>query len=225
MNVSAIIQTQKPNKSNLKCISTFREFHEDAFITIVADEVCDFSSYRQKYNVNIVYSDIKCDPRGNLTFTTFQEYLRRIYNHCLSCESEFVLILEDDVVTYKQISLFPKTSCAGPRINLYRRPLITFLQQKFNTTIDYGYGMSGGSIFKRNDFIKSYEQNINFEYFSLFDDRIPYYSDVGLTLLFQLSGYEYSEWEDVSEKFHKDTNQRIYRDAAIDHNDKRLYGK
>ena len=55
------------------------------------------------------------------------------------------------------------------------------------------------------------------------DNRIPYYSDVGLTLLFQISGFAYSEWMDVSEKFHQDPNQRIIRDSAIDHNDKRLY--
>lgn len=223
MNVSGIIQTQKPNKSNLKCVSSFREFHKNAVITIVADQICDFSSYQQQYNARVTYSDIKCDPRGKLTFSTFKEYLSRIYNHCLSCQSEFVVILEDDVVTYKTISHSPITSCAGPRTNLYSEPLIKFLQQKFNTKINYGYGMSGGSIFKTSDFIKSYKQNIDFEYFSLLDNRIPYYSDIGLTLLFQLCGYEYSEWEDVSEKFHQDINQRIYRDAAIDHNDKRLY--
>lgn len=223
MNVSAIMQTQKPTRSNLKCISSFREHHPNSPITIVADEVCDFSDYQKKYNVDVVYSNIKCDPRGRLTFETFKEYINRIYNHCKSCNSEFVVILEDDVVTYKTITKYPLTSCAGPRTNSYEPTLVDFLQKKFNNKINYGYGMSGGSIFKSEDFLKSYENFSNLEFFSLLDKRIPYYSDVGLTLLFQLSGYHYSEWQDVSEKFHNDVRQRIFRDAALDHNDKRLY--
>ena len=223
ISVSAILQTQKPNPSNLSCISSFRKYHSSSPITIVADEFCDFSNYEKKYDVKVKYSNIKCDPRGKLNFSTFREYLKRIYDHCTEYSQEFVVILEDDVMTYKTISRRPSTSCAGPRINPYQAALTALLQEKFNSKNFYGYGMSGGSIFKSQDFIKSYEKNIDFEYFSLKENRIPYYSDIGLTLLFQLSGYEYSEWEDVSEKFHKDPNQRIYRDAALDHNDKRLY--
>jgi hypothetical protein len=223
ISTSAILQTQKPNSSNLACISSFRKYHDSSHITIVTEQICNFSEYEEKYNVEVVNSNIKCDPRGRLNFLTLREYLKRIYQHCIKTQEEFTVILEDDVMTYKPISKRPLTSCAGPRINPYQEGLIRFLQEKFNSKNFYGYGMSGGSIFKTEDFINSYEKNIDFEFFSLKDSRIPYYSDVSLTLLFQLSGYEYSEWEDVSEKFHKDINQRIYRDSALDHNDKRLY--
>jgi hypothetical protein len=223
MIISALLQTVSPNKSNKQALSSFRQFHPDAEISIIVDGNSDFEDYSKEFNTKIIRDNQKCDPRGGLTFDTFDNYLQRINTHCLLSNSEYVVILEDDVMTYKSISKFPKTSCAGPRINPYSERLKYFLQNKFSSQENYGYGMSGGSIFKRNDFLKSFDNRPNFQTYSLMDNRIPYYSDVGLTLLFQISGFAYSEWMDVSEKFHQDPNQRIIRDSAIDHNDKRLY--
>jgi|LakMenEpi03Aug12_release.lakeMendotaPanAssembly.Ray.scaffolds.fasta_scaffold201007_3 hypothetical protein len=223
MIISAVLQTVSPNKSNKQVLSSFRQFHPDAEISIIVDGNSDFEEYAEKFNTNIIKDNNRCDPRGGLTFDTFDKYLQRINAHCLVSKSEYVVILEDDVMTYKSISKFPNTSCAGPRINPYSERLNCFLQNKFNTQENYGYGMSGGSIFKREDFLKSFHNRPNFQTYSLMDYRIPYYSDVGLTLLFQIAGFSYSEWMDVSEKFHGDPNQRIIRDSAIDHNDKRLY--
>lgn len=223
MNISAVLQTVDPNKSNKKVLSSFRKFHPSSEISIIVDGNSDFQSYAKEFDTKIIYDNKKCDPRGRLTFSSFDDYLQRINTHCTTSSSDYVVILEDDVMTYKSISKFPNTSCAGPRINLYSEVLNNFLQNKFNTTTNYGYGMSGGSIFKRKDFLKSFDNRPDFQIYSLMDNRIPYYSDVGLTLLFQVSGFEYSEWMDVSEKFHQDPNQRIFRDSAIDHNDKRLY--
>ena len=223
MIISALLQTVSPNKSNKQVLSSFRQFHPDAETSIIVDGNSDFEDYSKEFNAKIIRDNQRCDPRGGLTFDTFDNYLQRINTHCLLSNSEYVVILEDDVMTYKSISKFPKTSCAGPRINPYSERLNYFLQNKFSSQENYGYGMSGGSIFKRDDFLKSFEHRPNFQTYSLMDNRIPYYSDVGLTLLFQISGFAYSEWMDVSEKFHQDPNQRIIRDSAIDHNDKRLY--
>jgi hypothetical protein len=223
MIISALLQTVFPNKSNKQVLSSFRQFHHDAEISIIVDGDSNFEDYAVEFNTKIIRDNNRCDPRGGLTFDTFDNYLQRINTHCVMSKSDYVIILEDDVMTYKSISKFPNTSCAGPRINPYSERLNQFLQNKFSSQENYGYGMSGGSIFKREDFLKSFENRPNFQTYSLMDNRIPYYSDVGLTLLFQISGFAYSEWMDVSEKFHQDPNQRIIRDSAIDHNDKRLY--
>lgn len=224
--VSAFLQTVTHNKSNYTAIKTFRNFHPNSDITIYSDNGDSFDDYSKEFDAKFLIDQHHIDPRGKLNYDKLIIYFNRIKQHCLNTNSDYVVILEDDVMTYKEISIYPDTECAGPRVNPYSFNLNTYLQNKFNTKDIYGYGMSGGSIFHREKFLYSISSVSKLEELkklNYFDDRICSYSDVGLTLIFQLNGYTYGIWYDVSEKYHNDPAQIIVRDAALDHNDKRLY--
>lgn len=221
--ISAFLQTVTHNKSNYRTIQTFREHHPNSDITIYSDNGENFSDWAKEFNTNFLIDNNKADPRGRLDKNKLSTYLYRIQQHCLISDSEYVVILEDDVMTYKTIALYPDTECAGPRMIPYSYQLNMYLRKKFSTSDLYGYGMCGGSIFMRNKFLDSISTLTEAIDLHILDNRVCSYSDVGLTLIFQLMGYKYSIWKDVSEKFHSDPRQRIFRDAALDHNDKRLY--
>lgn len=221
--VSAFLQTHTHNDSNHKALATFRQFHPDSDITIYSDNGEDFSDFAKEFSANFLIDTNSADPRGALDCDKLSIYIDRIKQHCIRTTSDYVVILEDDVMTYKTISLYPVTECAGPRIIWYSKELNKYLQHKLGSNISYGYGMCGGSIFLRDKFLDSLQVLDELKSIYELDSRICKYSDVGLTLLFQLSGFSYSIWQDVSEKFHADPMQRIFRDAALDHNDKRLY--
>lgn len=224
--LSAFLQTVRHNRSNYKSIKTFRYFHPSSDITIYSDNGDIFNDYAEEFNTKFFIDEYNVDPRGKLNYEKLKIYFDRIKQHCINTDSDYVVILEDDVMTYKTISIYPETDCAGPRINPYHPALNQYLQNKFGNKGIYGYGMSGGSIFHREKFLHSISDISRLEELNLLnylDDRICSYSDVGLTLIFQLSGYKYGVWYDVSEKYHNDPTQIINRDSALDHNDKRLY--
>jgi hypothetical protein len=151
-----------------------------------------------------------------------EEYFKRIYEHCISVNSEWVVILEEDVITLRNINYFPTTECAGPRLNSYSPELTNFLIKNYGDK-QYGYGMCGGSIFKRKSFIDAFNKFLDLKSCVQYDNRITGWSDIPLTLIFHLAGLDYSVWHEISEKTHP--SLPIIRDGAFDHAYKYWYGK
>ncbi len=223
--ISAYIQCHANQTALYQTLASFRKFYPTEPITLVSDCGDDFSQFAERFALNYYRSEKNCDPRGNLGKYGALEYLKRIYEHCLTTTSNYVVILEEDVITHRKIKRFPLTDCGGPRFNNLADPLNRYLQQTNNTTNDYGYAMCGGSIFDREVYIKCYEkQNLDLDFLASLDTRIVQYSDVVLTVIFLINGYSYGIWEEVSESNHPIEGLRIFRDAAFDHNDKRWYG-
>jgi hypothetical protein len=154
-----------------------------------------------------------------------REYLTRIYEHCLRVASDYVVILEEDVITLRRINRFPSSDCGGPRFNSLADPLNHYLRKINNTNLDYGYAMCGGSIFDRRVYLGCYEkQNLDLDFLGTLDKRVVQYSDVVLTVIFLINGFSYSVWDEVSETNNPLEHRRIFRDAAFDHNNKKWYG-
>jgi hypothetical protein len=223
--ISAYIQCHSNKAALYQTLVSFRNVYPNEHITLVSDCGDDFSKFANRFDLYYYRSDKSCDPRGTLGKDGALEYLRRIYEHCLRVTSDFVVLLEEDVITQRRIKRFPLTDCGGPRANSLADPLNRYLQKINNTTHDYGYAMCGGSIFDRRVYIKCYEKhNLDLDFLQSLDERIVQYSDVVLTVIFLINGYSYGVWDEISETNHPEEHMRIFRDSAFDHANKKWYG-
>lgn len=224
--LSAYMQCFSNKAAVYQTLRSFRTYYPSERITLVSDAGEDFTRFAAHFNLHYHWSGQHCDPRGQLGETGAREYLRRIYDHCVRADSDFVVLLEEDVTTCRKVRQFPTTACAGPRRNAFSDQLNRYLQDLNGTSLDYGYGMCGGSVFDRRTFIDSYEKrNLDLALLSTLDTAVIHYSDLPLTLIFLVNGHAYSIWPEVSERYHPMEELRIHRDAAFDHNDKRWYGQ
>lgn len=223
--ISAYIQCYSNKTALYHTLSSFRRCYPHETVTLVSDCGEDFERFRDHFNLRYYRSDKRCDPRRSLGEEGAVEYLRRIYDHCATARSDFVVVLEEDVTTRRRVRRYPVTDCAGPRLNRFTDQLNRYLQEINGSTQDYGYAMCGGSIFSRRVFMRCYERhNLDLGFLAALDQRIVQYSDVPLTVMFLVNGYSYGVWDEVSEKNHPVEHLRILRDSAFDHNDKRWYG-
>lgn len=223
--ISAYIQCYSNKRALYETFTTFRAVYDTEAITLVSDCGEDFSKFAEHFHLHYYRSQRRAVP-GNLGEDGAREFLRRIYEHCLRVPSDYVVILEEDVVTRRRIRSFPTTDCGGPRFNRLAEPMNRYLQRLNNTTQDFGYVMCGGSIFRRPAFINSYEKhNLDLEFLSTLDERVVVNMDVVLTVIFLINGYSSGVWQEVSESKHPKKGWRIFRDAAFDHADKTWYGR
>jgi hypothetical protein len=222
--ISAYIQCYSNKRALYETLLSFRNVYPNEPITLVSDCGDDFSKFAEHFDLYYYHSEKKGDP-GNLGKDGALEYLKRIYEHCLRVTSDYVVILEEDVITHRRIKRFPLTDCGGPRFLSYPDPLNRYLQEINKTTHHYGYGVCGGSIFDRQVYIKCHEkQNLDLDFLESLDERIVKAGDRVLTVNFLINGYSYGVWDEVSETNHRLEQWRIFRDSAFDHANKKWYG-
>lgn len=222
-DISAYLQVYSNQKAVFECLKSFKTFYKNTPITLVSDNGDDFSEISNFFKTQYVHADKNILPKGKMSgIDGVDEYLKRIYNHCLNNKTEWVVLLEEDVRTIRHIRSFPNTECAGPRLNPYSVALTNHLKELHGIK-EYGYGMCGGSIFKRKSFIDAYENNNNIKNYLKYDERLAGWGDIPLTLIFHINGYNYSIWEEVSEILHP--SMPLIKDSAFDHAYKYWYNK
>lgn len=220
--LSVYFQVYSNRKAVFECLKSFRQFYSEENITLVSDAGENFSDFSDTFKLNYLHKEKNILPKGRMCgIECVNEYLNRIYEHCLNSKSKWVLLMEEDVKTLRKIKKFPSTECAGPRLNQYSSTLTQHLIDNFGNK-NYGYGMCGGSIFNRECYIESYK-NQNIEQYVQYDNRLSGWGDIPLTLLFHINGYNYSVWDEVSESTH--ITSPIIRDSAFDHAYKYWYNK
>lgn len=222
-SISAYMQCWSEKLATHYALSSFRRSYPTETITLVSDQGEHFDGFAARFRLHYYRSEHKADPR-NLGIAGAREYLRRIHDHCLQSTSDFVVLLEDDVTTRRRIRRFPTADCAGPRSNPFAEPFNAHLRRSLGTTHDYGYGLCGGAIFRRQAFLHCYGRPLDLDRLARLDDGIVTFSDMVLTALFLVNGYSFQIWDEISEEHHPVPELRIVRDAAFDHADKRLYG-
>ena len=215
-NFSVHMQCYKNELAVEKCIESFRKWYPNEQFRLVSDNGSDFSELAKRYNLVFDYKSHNILPKGK--FANKEDvyiYLERIYETCLLFDSEWIILFEDDVLTKGHIIEYPSTSVAGISNHSYSYPLLQHLNDN-----NAGYGMCGGSIFKRKVFIECYERkNFDIKLLSKLDERVAIWTDLPLTLLFQINEYEYSIWRGVDEP-----TSGIYKiGSAFQHNYKEFY--
>lgn len=212
-SISVYMQVYSHKRAVFEALKSFRTFYKSEQITVLSDDGEDFSSICKAANARYIHSETRT-TQGTMNIDGVHEWLRRIYEHCISVDSEWVLLFEEDVRTLRKIRTFPKTEAGGPRMNRYSPELTRKLIEEFGYK-DYGYGLAGGAAWKRQAYIDAYNGNRNVDDYVKYDDRVAVWADIPLTLLFHINGFNYSEWEEISEITH--VRAPIVRDSAFDH--------
>jgi hypothetical protein len=137
------------------------------------------------------YIDRKDSPGINIPKQV--EFLNRLINICSNTESKWILILEDDVLIKRPIINFPHSDCGKNRE-------------------DIGF-LGGGSIFKRETFLKIFETHNEDSILKLIESNRDacWAGDVLLKLLFSSIGARSQKWVELAEpNYFDDTDHAIY---------------
>lgn len=225
-SISVYMQVYNHKRATLEALRSFRTFYRTEPVTVLSDDGEDFASICEAAKARYIHAQTRTrqGPHhgAGMGLDGVLEYLRRIYEHCISVDSDWVVLFDEDVRTLRRIRAFPGTDAAGPRMNPYSPALTQRLIAEFGHR-QYGYGICGGAIWRRMSFIKAYESNRSIAQYVRYDDRLDQWSDIPLTLLFHINSLTFSVWNEVSELTHP--HSPIVRDSAFDHAYKRWYGE
>lgn len=228
-SISAWMQVYKHQRAVFEALRSFRTHYRHEPVTVVSDNGDDFTQICRAFNAKYIHESVRTvvgpGEQRTLNRTTLDgiyEVFRRLYEHCTSTDTDWVVFLGPDVRTIRRIRGFPATPIAGARRNPFSVELTEHLKQKFGDK-EYVYGAAGGSIFNRQAYISAYEGNRNIGEYVKYDERVGIYDDLAFGLLFFINGIEYSVWDDVSEILHE--SYPVIRDSAFDHGYKYWYDK
>jgi hypothetical protein len=187
-------------------LNKFREFYPTSPIYLVSDNGHDYSYLKEmfsnietiKENTEVVGVARNCDEyiqihkgKNDHFMEIVMEFLRRLNNACLYCKTDYILLMEPDVLVRGPLTM-PSADLVGPTANVMPRVIQDYILKhggKNNGT----WGPSGG-IMKTKSFQKIYKKLIKdpsklYDGVAL-DPRMICY-DYLLAFLFSLYGYTY----------------------------------
>ncbi|NDB82718.1 MAG: hypothetical protein EB127_08260 [Alphaproteobacteria bacterium] len=200
-----------------KAIEAFRLHYPTSKIDLYEDGSTDYDIIKDRFNVNLTRI-----PQSGLSFQTHGRpihsletnfiWLNRIYESCVGylSDCDWILLYEDDVWCRRKIQIDPTMDLEGAGGPLWKPELYKFLLEYHNIpdTEDRsywssngtfeGYGACGGTIFKRESFLKAYAgvKEIPWGKIKEIDDRPLEWSDASLTLVFQMANLKTGKWRD-----------------------------
>ncbi len=217
-------QTWKNEKATEFAITKFREFFPTTKMRVVSDNGGDYSHFVEKYGIDFTFSDINVLPGGRFDkIEGCYEWLKRVNDTCLKYNEEWIVIFEDDVLTVNSNIIFPTEDSGGMIAWPHLSPMKNVLMNRNQKNQLWGYGMCGGSIFRREAFLDSYSKINEFvlEELLQYDNRIIIYGDILINCFLQYFGYSYQIWEGTDDMTYPD---RIVSDkACFIHGYKALY--
>lgn len=217
-------QTWKNEQALQFVLENFRKYFSENPVRVVSDAGADFSKFSKKYNFDFEWCEINTLPMGKMAgVSACYEWLSRVNDTCLAYDTDWVVIFEDDVLTQNDNIIFPKEDSAGFIVWPWKNELANFLASRNTKNKNWGYGMCGGSIFKRDSFINSY---IKIEKFNLYelaklDGRIITHTDTLINCFLQFFGYSYQTWDCLTDMLYP--NIEPSKTACFAHGYKNLY--
>jgi len=191
-------QTYNNKKAVDYTISEFRKYFPIEEYRLISDNGEDFSDLEEKFNINFVFKNKNTFPGGRFqNIQNCYDWLERVNETCELYNTEWVVIFEDDVLTQNNDIQFPTEDSAGMSPHQWSPGLTTLLKTKNTKNKNWGYGMCGGSIFRRESFLQSYKKidEFDLEIISRLDKRIIGYSDTLINSFLQYFGYSYQKWD------------------------------
>jgi hypothetical protein len=215
-------QTWKHEKAAEFAITKFREYFPNEQLRLISDNGLDYSHFIPKYNIDFEFSNIGTGSRLK-TIDACYVWLERVFNTCILYDTEWIVIFEDDVLTQNNSITFPTEDSGGMICWPWKNELTQLLKSRNNKNQMFGYGMCGGSIFRRESFINAYSRIHEFDlkYIGSLDNRVTGYSDTLIGCFLQYFGYSYQIWEGTDDMTYPD---RIPSETAcFIHGYKELY--
>lgn len=223
IKIGAHFVCYKNKRATFEALKSFRQWFPQSRVHLCSDNGDDFSDLADHFNC--LY-DHYPDAAGNGVTTAFDtvgqamNWFRRLYYTCGQFnESDWIVILEDDVRTQGLIRFMPKTPMAGPCTMPFSEAAQFALKLRHPGLTIHGYSGCGGTIIHRESFLKAFENFYDIGQATLLDDRLARHSDAMLTFLFLWNGFENGPWADQSE-----LSRGVGRPgAAFDHQFKKFY--
>jgi hypothetical protein len=225
-------QTWKNRPAVEFALENFRKYYPTASVRMVSDAGEDFSDLAQRFGCEFVYEDINVLPRGVLSGHPASgvtdvnpigayHWLRRLYDTCKVLDTDWILIMEDDVLTKGIVQEFPHTHAGGIASFPFHEELFKVMYERNTTNFTWGYGMCGGTVVRREFIVYAYENHLH--EFSLgelskLDDRIYGWADILLTAFILFCNGTYSLWDGVDQ-----VEYGLKPTAAFQHNVKNAY--
>ena len=215
-------QTWKHEKAAEFAITKFREYFPNEQLRLISDNGLDYSHFIPKYNIDFEFSNIGTGSRLK-TIDACYVWLERVFNTCILYDTEWIVIFEDDVLTQNSNITFPTEDSGGMICWPWKNELTQLLKSRNNKNQMFGYGMCGGSIFKRESFINAYSRIHEFDlkYIGGLDNRVIGYCDTLIGCFLQYFGYSYQIWESTDDMTYP--NRIPSETACFIHGYKELY--
>lgn len=217
-------QTWKNKKAVHKVLTDFRKYFPSNPIHLISDNGADYTDYSNEFNLKYTFKNNNVFPGGKFgKIEDCYEWLNRLNTTCKMFETEWVVLFEDDVITQGNKINFPQSDSGGFIVNEWRMELTKKLQEVNKNNVNWGYGMCGGSIFKRDAFLNAYKNIDKFplDELSQLDTRIIGWSDTLINCFLQYFGYTYSVWNGMDDMSWP--NRKISKNACFIHGYKELY--
>ena len=218
MTLGVFHQVYTRPKATEEAIKSFRQFHPDTPYVLICDGGKSFHRIAKKYDCFYVHEENNLGYKdhthahqvkfGNIPIGTgiygmtkekVLEWLRRFRLACTLCNTDHILMMEDDILIRGEINVPETWEFAGQAKpgNLLQEEFMRYLTEKYGVewNVNY-YGTGGGSIFNANTFLENYERVIK-----IFDEEFDYiknnlcgnlgWVDVWMHMYYFLCGKQY----------------------------------
>ena len=195
--------SNKPHATEF-AIANVRKHHPNAYYHLCVDgqNMEEFYRIAKKYDCDFVYYDRKLggpvQPYG-YNEDKIDEFLSRFHKAFESCDTSHIMMMEDDVLILKPISVYPnwKHACHNVTSDNFFPEKLKDLCAKYGIRPNWNsYGAGGGSIFNTYIFLDSYP-NVKHILFDIIYEIGREYPTIGwldcfLNVFYYICGCEYS---------------------------------
>jgi hypothetical protein len=163
-------------------------------------EYCNDNTFYKKSNIRYYGTGPNSYWKDN--WEIWFSYYQRLKDACEICKTDYIMVMEDDVLITQPIVIKNDFDFCGPCSGRLSHKIINYIEQKINETISPFYGLCGGAIFNAKKFLENYDKilfnlkNYHYEYSSNLTDLVAIVGDGNFTIQFNLLGLKYncSEW-------------------------------
>ena len=184
----------------------FRKHFPDSPYVILSDCGDDFSEY-QNDKTFFIKSELRNYGGGSGAVRLFTnpendyvwiDWYERIKKACELCQTDYLIMMEDDVLIKSNFKIDFDFDICGPTINKLDGMIIKFIENIVGYKISGWYGFNGGCMLNCKTYLQNYDNLIqNFKkYHKIYTDNyqnlIALAGDANTMIQFYLLGKEYS---------------------------------
>lgn len=231
MNISVFYQVYKNKKATEFVLQNFRKYFSDNKIVLISDGGDNFFDLKEKYNCeyfeeeNIFGNEVNKYPKYPYNSYRMLKWWERQKLVCDITNSDYTMILEDDVLIQNKFEIKNNFSLMGVRVGCFLSDtMIKEIKEKGKIDVPK-YGMCGGSVYNSKIFLNIYDDVINdikTNHDYLVNNFNEYYllgaTDANITYHFGKRGYKYEIAPWLSE-----TIEENWEQYPIVHNYKEYY--
>lgn len=184
-------------------VENVRKFHPNSYYFLGVDNTFSYQQVADKYKTDYKYYHTKVGgPKGDYGYRLDGtiEFLKRFRTACLLSRASHIIMMEDDVLITKPITVDEnwEQACANIKVgNIIPEVVITMIEEHSGKRPSFTqYGGGGGSIFKVSTFLDNFDKNIAWfeKYFDMIQMVYPTigYIDCFMNVYYYLCGKDYT---------------------------------